>query len=105
MDRNEDYFITGGHVIANKKQSYIRIGLSSEYDVLLDDTERIIRHEIIHYYLWLCDLPHADDSLEFWCMCYAYDADAYKKLNEQDKKKFNAFKRQCNKYKPDTPYN
>lgn len=93
LERKEKTFIAGGHVVSGDKQSYIRIGLDTSIDYLEDKRKQTIRHEIIHYYLWVCDLPYNDDSLEFWCLCYAFDAGAYKKLSKEYQKKYRFFKK------------
>ena len=58
-------------------QSHIEIPLDGKRPNLTPKLKRTIRHEIIHYTLWLAGLPWADDSAEFWCMCEAYDGGAY----------------------------
>lgn len=42
-----------------------------------------IRHEMLHYTLWLHNLPHNDDSPEFHAMCKIYKAGAYKKVPKE----------------------
>lgn len=75
------------------KQAVIRIGINGDSDRLSASLKRTIRHEIIHYFLWLMDMPHADDDLEFWCLCYAFDGGAYEPLDEDDIEMYQTFKK------------
>lgn len=76
LDVGDRMAIRGGFCHAGDKQAYIRIGIDTTNSILNKNFKQIIRHEIIHYYLWLVNLPFDDNSLEFWCMCYAFDAGA-----------------------------
>ena len=81
VENDLDYTVQGGFVSVGKKQAYIRIGIDTSNSILNKRLKRTIRHEIIHYYLWVLGLPYMDNSLEFWCLCHVYDAGAYEKLN------------------------
>lgn len=91
VESDNDYAIAGGFVNSGCKQAYIRIGIDANDSVLDEELKQIIRHEIIHYYLWLLDLAFEDDNLDFWCLCYAYDAGAYKELTFDDEEYYNLF--------------
>lgn len=92
LDYNKKQYIQGGFVKACQKQAYIRIGIDTKNSILTKTLKRTIRHEIIHYYLWLFKLPHDDDSLEFWCLCYAFDGGAYEALTVEKQEYYNLFK-------------
>ena len=79
--------------IYNDRQGVIYIGLDRHNDTLDNDLRRSIRHEIIHYCLWALELNYEDNSLEFWCVAYAYDAHPYKAQWSWLERKFEAFKK------------
>lgn len=81
-----------GRLTTYNKQASILIGIDDRRTKLVLEAKRTIRHEIIHYFLWLQDLPYEDDSLLFWCISYIYDGGAYSKLKKSDKEKYNLFK-------------
>lgn len=59
------------------------------YGVDFDDVtnlKKTIRHEILHFALWLHDIPSDDDAPEFNAFCKLYKAGAYKKLSIQQKR-------------------
>ena len=91
VEKGLDYAIQGGFVSACEKQAYIRIGIDASNSILNKKLKQIIRHEIIHYCLWLVGLPYEDDSLEFWCLCHVYDAGAYEKLSSENQKYYELF--------------
>ncbi len=51
----------------------------------LTNLKKIIRHEILHFTLWLYDIPNHDDSPEFNAFCKIYKGNAYKKLSMEQK--------------------
>ena len=105
VEHELDYAIQGGFVSACKKQAYIRIGIDTTSSILTKRLKKTIRHEIIHYYLWVLDLPHDDDSLEFWCMCYIYEAGAYQELSPEDQEYYELFTRIYDTYVADLQWN
>ena len=105
VENDLDYAVRGGFVRACKKQAYIRIGIDTTSSILNKKLKRTIRHEIIHYCLWLLDLPFNDDNLEFWCLCHVYDGGAYVKLSLEDKKYYDLFKEVYDTYVADLPWN
>ena len=92
MRNKESFYVVGGCVVNGYKQAVIRIGIDVTRNTLSAKQKQTIRHEIIHYALWLMDMPNEDDSLLFWCMCYIYGGGAYKTLSENEKKKYLIFK-------------
>ena len=105
VEHELDYAIQGGFVSACKKQAYIRIGIDTTSSILTKRLKQTIRHGIIHYYLWVLDLPHDDDSLEFWCMCYIYEAGAYQELSPEDQEYYELFTRIYDTYVADLQWN
>lgn len=83
VDKNCKIATSGGLSTCSKKQAVIRIGINGNNDILSAKLKRTIRHEIIHYFLWLHELPYRDNNIEFWCYCYAFDGGAYEKLSEE----------------------
>ena len=55
--------------------------------------------------MWLLDLPHDDDSLEFWCLCYVFDGGSYQKLSSDDIEYYNLFKELYDTYVKCLPWN
>ena len=92
VERGINYKVVGGFVKAGRKQAYIRIGIDTGNSILNKTLKRTIRHEIIHYTLWLIDLPWEDDSLPFWCLCHVFDGGAYAELSPEDEEYYELFK-------------
>ena len=105
VENDLDYAVQGGFVSVGKKQAYIRIGIDTSNSILNKRLKRTIRHEIIHYYLWVLGLPYMDNSLEFWCLCHVYDAGAYEKLNCGNEKYYNLFVEVFDTYVADLQWN
>lgn len=61
-------------------------------DCLTDKLKRTIRHEIVHYLLWLVDMGHKDNDLDFWCYCYVFKVKAYARLSKENRNKYVLFK-------------
>lgn len=96
-------YVAGG-MIEFKKQAVIRIGLDCRSDKLTAALKRTIRHEIIHYCLWVMERKHYDNDLAFVCYCYVFDGGAYESLSDNDKEKFLLFKELYDKYILDLSY-
>lgn len=77
----------------NNKKVCIRIALPwrNKSISLSPNLKRTIRHELIHYYLYINDLPFADDTALFTAYCYLFDAGAYMPLSEEEEAKYQAF--------------
>lgn len=82
-----------GRVANYNKQICILFGIDTTRTKIVSDMKRTLRHEIIHYFLWLLDMSYDDNSLEFWCLSYMFDAGAYKKMSKKDKQIYNVFKK------------
>lgn len=105
VENDLDYAVQGGFVKAWKKQAYIRIGIDTGNSILNKNLKKTIRHEIIHYCLWVLDLPFEDNSLEFWCLCYVFDGGAYEKLSSKNKEYYDLFKVIYDTYVVNMPQN
>ena len=69
----------------------IALPIRNKNTALPQSLKRVIRHELIHYYLFVHSLPHEDNSALFHAYCDIYDAEAYMPLNEDEEKKLNLF--------------
>lgn len=105
IDTGSNSVIHGGFVYTGDKQAYIRIGIDTNNSILNKNLKQMVRHEIIHYYLWVVDLPFNDDDLEFWCLCHVYDAGAYEKLSPENQKYYELFIKLYDSYVADLPLN
>ena len=105
IEQGSDEYIVGGFMFSGVKQSYIRIGIDTRDEELSEEMKKTIRHEIIHYYLWVLDYGHNDDDLDFWCMCYAYDGGAYEVLSEENMIFYNIFVSVFDDYVKDLQWN
>ena len=81
-----------------ERQFVIRIGLDTQNDRLSPKLKRTIRHEIIHYVLWLANHKNKDDELDFWCYCYVFDGGAYESLTSEDQNKYEMFIKMYDKH-------
>ena len=86
-DRYEDS--VNGMTSVLGKQAIIRVRLQE--NELTKKLKSEIRHEIIHYTLWLAGLPNDDDSAEFWALAAAYDAMPYDIPEGKTKEYFDVF--------------
>lgn len=89
----------------NRQRFCIRIALPIQEGraALYPGMKRTIRHELIHYYLYINGLPCTDESALFWAYCYLFDADAYIKLSPEEEAKYQKFLSALQKEDPDTP--
>lgn len=82
----------GGLEYFKQNQAVIRIVIDCDDDCLTDKLKRTIRHEIVHYLLWLVNMGHKDNDLDFWCYCHIFKAKAYVRLGEENRNKYLLFK-------------
>lgn len=84
-DENGEYvYDTGGDfVIINNVQLIIHI-----YDCWRDieTLKRTVRHEILHYVLFMISVNNSDDGGLFHYFCNKYDAHGYKEMPEKEQK-------------------
>ena len=84
---------TGSLVYYKERQAVIRIGIDCDDDCLTEKLKKTIRHELTHYLLWLGEMGHEDNDLDFWCYCHVFKARAYSKLTDENKVKYELFKK------------
>lgn len=85
-------FICGNGYTSAPKQAVIFIDLPRrKRPVLSKKLKEYIRHEVIHYYLWLSDLPFEDDTAMFWAYCNIYDGVAYKEMDDEEQEKYDEY--------------
>ncbi|MCD8018704.1 MAG: hypothetical protein LUF92_03710 [Clostridiales bacterium] len=78
--KNEKY--TSGNFISQDKQNIINIYYCVDEE---DSVKSTIRHEILHYMLYVADLKYDDDCAIFHYLCGMYNANAYKEMPEEEK--------------------
>ena len=88
-DKNDRYYNMTGNVHTMKDQNVIEIVFCCMRDK--ESTRRTIRHEVLHYMLYIAGLKNDDDSAIFHYLCKEYDANAYKKMNEEEQALYNQF--------------
>ena len=50
----------------------------------MERTKQNIRHELLHYFLYMSGLKYSDDDAIFHYLCGIYDAHAYKEMGEKE---------------------
>lgn len=84
----------------NPKQTagtYFRIGDQLIIDIYycltmaVEDLERNIRHECIHYGLAVSNYFHSDNDAIFWALCKIFDAGAYMEMDQEQQKYYDFF--------------
>lgn len=70
-----------GNLCVCGKQNVINLYCCME-DV--EETKRNIRHELIHYFLYVVGMKYGDDTAIFHYFCNKYDANAYKEMKEEE---------------------
>ena len=71
------------------KQSIMNIYCSMDADI--EDIKQRVRHEILHYCLYMIGLKNGDEEAIFHYLCSLYDAGAYKEMPENEKDLYNKF--------------
>lgn len=72
---------TQGNLQVVKKQNVINVFCCMEN---ADETRRTIRHEVLHYMLYIAGMKYKDDTAIFHHLCKEFDAHAYKDLKEDE---------------------
>lgn len=72
---------TQGNLQVIEKQNVINVFCCMENT---DETRRTIRHEILHYMLYIIGMKYKDDTAIFHHLCEEFDAHAYKDLTEEE---------------------
>lgn len=72
-----------GNLCVYGKQNVINIYCCMENE---EETKRSIRHELIHYFIYISGFKYGDDTAIFHYFCNKYDANAYKEMKEDEQK-------------------
>jgi hypothetical protein len=90
---NGDDFYTDYCLLCGKKnkQAVIRIGINGEHNKLTTSLKKNIQYGLIHYLLWLVDLPSEYDKAEFHVIASIYDIPTKPKMDAAEQKKFDDF--------------
>lgn len=104
VEQDLNYVEKSGFIKFGRNQASIRIGIDAENSIFDKQLKQNIRREIIHYCLWLLDLPYEEDSLEFWCLCRVYDVVAHQELSLEAQKHYELFEKLYNAYITDLPW-
>lgn len=81
---NPDFSRMGSlNVINDSRQNMINIYFCIEDE---EQTKQSIRHELLHYMLYLAGYKYEDDTAIFHYLCDEYDAHAYKEMPEEENK-------------------
>ena len=72
-----------------KRGNFTSIGKQNAINVYycmddLEDTKQNIRHELLHYFLYMSDMKYLDDDAIFHYLCGIYDAHAYKEMSKEE---------------------
>ena len=102
VQSGQKVYTNGSHDYRGK-QAVIRIGIDGDTDRLNKNLKKLIRHEILHYVLWICNKPCEDDSAEFWAMCYVFDGGAYEPLDKFEQEKYETFTEVFDEYIKELP--
>ena len=90
-----DYETDKEHKIDYRTQGNLKIcgkqTVMNIYCCLFDfeETKKSIRHEVLHYMLYIAGFQYKDDSAIFHYFCNKYDAHAYKKMPEEQQQLYN----------------
>lgn len=60
-------------------------------DADTEDIKQRIRHEVLHYCLFMVGLKNGDEEAIFHYLCGLYDAHAYKEMTESEQDLYNKF--------------
>lgn len=77
-----DYW-TQGNLQIIEKQNVINVFCCMNDN---EETKRTIRHEVLHYMLYIAGMKYKDDTAIFHHLCEEYDAHAYKEMGEEEQK-------------------
>lgn len=72
---------TKGNFVSRGKQNVINTYYCMED---IERTKQNIRHELLHYFLYMSDMKYSDDDAIFHYLCDIYDAHAYKEMGEEE---------------------
>lgn len=87
----------GVHPSLEAGRYVIILGIEPSFSID-EEAEKILRHELIHCLLNLKGVNGYDNSIKFWCYCYAFDGDAYAPLSKEDQKFYDVFVQKYNEF-------
>ncbi len=74
-------YTTKGDFVFKEKQNVINTYYCMED---MERTKQNIRHELLHYFLYMSGMKYADNDAIFHYLCSIYDAHAYKEMGEEE---------------------
>ena len=74
-------YITRGELVYRGKQNVINTYYCMED---MEKTKQNIRHELLHYFLYMSNMKYSDDDAIFHYLCGIYDAHAYKEMGQEE---------------------
>lgn len=74
-------YATKGDFVNKGKQNVINTYYCMED---MERTKQNIRHELLHYFLYMSGMKYADNDAIFHYLCGIYDANAYKEMGEKE---------------------
>lgn len=74
-------YATRGDFVSRGEQNVINTYYCMED---IERTKQNIRHELLHYFLYMSGLKYSDDNAIFHYLCGIYDAHAYKEMGEEE---------------------
>lgn len=77
---------TQGNLQVIEKQNVINVFCCMEN---ADETRCTIRHEVLHYMLYIAGMKYKDDTAIFHYLCKEFDAHAYKDMEEEEQRLYN----------------
>ena len=80
--KGEIDYTTRGNLHVVEKQNVINVYCCMDN---IEETKRTIRHEVLHYMLYIAGLKYKDDVAIFHYLCQEFDANAYKEMNNEEK--------------------
>ena len=80
-NKRKNNYIAMGNLQYVNKQNVINVFCCMKNT---EETKRTIRHEVLHYMLYISGLKHADDTAIFHYLCGEYDAHAYMEMNSAE---------------------
>lgn len=72
---------TKGNFVSRGKQNVINTYYCMED---IERTKQNIRHELLHYFLYMSDMKYTDDNAIFHYLCGIYDAHAYMEMGDEE---------------------
>lgn len=80
-DEGKTDYVTRGELVYRGKQNVINTYYCMDD---IEKTKQNIRHELLHYFLYMNDMKYTDDAAIFHYLCGIYDAHAYKEMGDEE---------------------